>query len=327
MFSLTMDFSFSSEQLLSSTNSDDLILSQFAESVENKYYEDLQLSQSVSDMLSDIPEYNFNINFDLKTEPGLELLDNYEVKQEGSESARFAIPVDDDDIRKLLENQQNANTRKNTKWAYNVFSAWRKARGEFIPDIIHMDATALELWLTRFVMEARKQDGSEYPAKSLYYIVCGLLRYLRDKEIYSLNFLDEKDFRFANFRKVLDSRMKELVSSGVGTKVKQADPILFEDENKLWETGTFGHHSAESLQHTVFYYACKIFGLRGQDEHRALECSQFSVGKDGEKKYIRFVGRNNKTYQGGLAQMRIQNKDIKHYCAEGRIHLFIHLFI
>ena len=43
LFSLTMDFSFSSEQLLSSTNSDDLILSQFAESVENKYYEDLQL--------------------------------------------------------------------------------------------------------------------------------------------------------------------------------------------------------------------------------------------------------------------------------------------
>lgn len=64
-----MDFSFSSEQLLSSTNSDDLILSQFAESVENKYYEDLQLSQSVSDMLSDIPEYNFDINFDLQNEP------------------------------------------------------------------------------------------------------------------------------------------------------------------------------------------------------------------------------------------------------------------
>ena len=64
-----MDFSFSSEQLFSSTNSDDLVLSQFAESVENKYYQDLQLSQSVSDMLSDIPEYNFDINFDLQNEP------------------------------------------------------------------------------------------------------------------------------------------------------------------------------------------------------------------------------------------------------------------
>ena len=188
-FSLTMDFSFSSEQLFSSTTSDDLILSQFAESVENKYYEDLQLRQSVSDM-SDIPEYNFDINFDLQNEPGLELLDDYEVKQEGSES----ILVDDHDIRKLLENQQNANTRKNTKWACNVVSAWRKACGEFIPDIIHMDATALELWLTRFVMEARKQDGSEYPAKSLYYIVCGLLRYLRDKEVTLLTFLMKRIF-------------------------------------------------------------------------------------------------------------------------------------
>ena len=75
----------------------------------------------------------------------------------------------------------------------------------------------MEFWLSRFVVEARKQDGSEYPAKSLYYLVCGLLRLLRNKEIYSMNFLDEKDIRFANFRKVLDSRMKELVHTGVGT--------------------------------------------------------------------------------------------------------------
>ena len=63
---LHLEFSFSSEQLLSSTNSDNLSLSQFADSVENKYCEDLQLSQSFSDMLSDIPEFNFDINFELQ---------------------------------------------------------------------------------------------------------------------------------------------------------------------------------------------------------------------------------------------------------------------
>ena len=170
-----------------------------------------------------------------------------------------------------------------------------------------MHALTLEFWLSRFVVEARKQDGSEYPAKSLYYLVCGLLRLLRNKEIYSMNFLDEKDIRFANFRKVLDSRIKELVHTGVGTTVKQAEVILPEHEEKLWETGEFGDHSAESLQHTVYYYSCKIFGLRSCDEHQSLECTQFTVGKDdGDKKYIRFVGRSNKTYKGGLAQIQLK---------------------
>ena len=50
--------------------------------------------------------------------------------------------------------------------------------------------------LKRFVLEVRKQDGSEYPPRSLYYIVCGLLRFMRDENIHNMNFLDEKDHRF-----------------------------------------------------------------------------------------------------------------------------------
>ena len=153
------------------------------------------------------------------------------IKTEETESeSRFAAPVGESEIRKLLENQENPNTRKNTNWAYNVFSAWRKKRGAGVSDITEMDAPTMEFWLSRFVVEARKRDGSEYPAKSLNYLVCGLLRLLPNKKIYSMNFLDEKDIRFANFRKVLDSRMKELVHTGVGTTVKQAEVILPEHE-------------------------------------------------------------------------------------------------
>ena len=57
---------------------------------------------------------------------------------------RFAFPVEKGEIRTLFENQQNANTRKNTNWAYNVFSAWRKERGSDVPDITEMDLTVME---------------------------------------------------------------------------------------------------------------------------------------------------------------------------------------
>ena len=33
---------------------------------------------------------------------------------------------------------------------------------------------------------------------------------------------------------------RDLLSNGLGTKVKQADPILPEDESVLWEKGVFG---------------------------------------------------------------------------------------
>ena len=129
-----------------------------------------------------------------------------------------------------------------------------------------MNSESLNYWMQRFVLEVRKQDGSEYPSRSLYYIVCGLLRFMRDENIHNMNILDEKDHRFGVFQRVLDARMKELLSKGLGTKVRQADPILPEDEEKIWNQKVFGMQSSLALQYTVFFYNCKLFGLRGYDE-------------------------------------------------------------
>ena len=93
-------------------------------------------------------------------------------KTEETESeSRFAAPVGESEIRKLLENQENPNTQKNTNWAYNVFSAWRKESGSGVSDITEMDAPTMEIRLSRFVAEVCKQEESEYPAKSLYYLI------------------------------------------------------------------------------------------------------------------------------------------------------------
>ncbi|CAC5405395.1 unnamed protein product [Mytilus coruscus] len=96
-----------------------------------------------------------------------------------------------------------------------------------------MDAETMNTCLQRFVVEERKQDGLEYPPKSLYYIICGLLRHLRDEEIHDKNFLNENDIRFAVFCKVLNAKMKELASRGLGSITKQADPITKEDEEQF----------------------------------------------------------------------------------------------
>lgn len=181
-----------------------------------------------------------------------------------------------------------------------------------------MASDTMNFWLSRFVVEARKRNGGEYPGKSLYLMCCGLLRHLSDNGSH-INFLDEKDFAFSSFRKVLDSKMKYLLSRGVGTEIKQAPAVLPQDEEKIWNEGVFGLASAESLQHTMYFYCCKLFGQRAYDEHRGLERDQFEVGQDITGKYVHFIGRSNKTFKGGLAQKELKTKDIKHYCNEGKI--------
>lgn len=56
-----------------------------------------------------------------------------------------------------------------------------------------------------------------------------------------------------------------------------------------------------------------MFGLRAADEHRELEVSQFSIGSDENGKYLRFLGRTCKNWQGGLHQRKIEPKDLKIY--------------
>lgn len=87
------------------------------------------------------------------------------------------------EIEKLISSQENQNTKRNTRWAFGVFENWRQEKNrsvslEFaVPDLLRMDVSTMSYSLTRCVCDARKKDGSEYPPKSVYYLVCGLLRY------------------------------------------------------------------------------------------------------------------------------------------------------
>lgn len=235
-----------------------------------------------------------------------------------SSDSRFGQPVSDDEIFKLIKDQENVNTKNNTKWAMNLFEKWRANRRENIPDFKLMTTEQMSFWLGRFVMEARKRDGTEYPPRSIYLILCGLLRYLKDNGVYDKNFLDENNGEFTDFRKLVDARMKSLIDKGFGCSLKQADPILPKDEETLWQKHVFGKESAEQLLHTVFFYACKVFGLRGYDEHHDLQCEQFTIGEDSAGRFIQFTGRATKTYKGGLGHLNVQSKNLRHHSSPGK---------
>ena len=66
------------------------------------------------------------------------------------------------------------NTKQNTQWVVRAFEArstWRNS--VYVDDPVPSDilnscnAVALNKWLSLFVIEARKQDGTRYPLKTI----------------------------------------------------------------------------------------------------------------------------------------------------------------
>ena len=85
-----------------------------------------------------------------------------------------------------------------------------------------------------------------------------------------MSILSEKDPTFSRARAALDARMKQLTKAGVGCARKQAQPLSLQQEETLWEKGIFSLNTGEGLMYAVLWYNCKLFGLRGGDEHRDL---------------------------------------------------------
>ena len=119
--------------------------------------------------------------------------------------------------------------------------------------------------------------------------------------MHDINPLSVNDSRFGNFRVTLDAEMKRLHGLGLGTVTKRAEPISPDEECLLWSSGQFGCHDGKALLNTVYYYNCKIFGLRSYDEHRNLQCSQYEKKVDEQGRiYLQYTDFGNKTNRGGL---------------------------
>ena len=86
--------------------------------------------------------------------------------------------------------------------------------------------------LCRFIFEVRKQDGSEFPPNSLHHIVSGIQGYIRWNGKPAIDIFKDKEF--AEFHVCLDSKMKHLQKSGLGSQKRKAEPLTIEEEELLW---------------------------------------------------------------------------------------------
>ena len=196
-----------------------------------------------------------------------------------SPSSRFNETVTEDIIEQSSKGIIPKSTAKATSWAVRTFSDWitqrNKRNSEVFPSDLFDKPYPIDIMsscLQRFVSEARRVDGTPYPPKTLYQILCGLLRHSRERQSDALNFLDRKDARFKKLHGTCDSVFHALREQGVGADKKSAKIVTKVDEDKLWESGVLNCTSAEGLQKAVFfmlekYAACEEGRSRGISSH------------------------------------------------------------
>ena len=133
--------------------------------------------------------------------------------------------------------------RKNTQWALSTFLSWHDKRNQCfreepekqVPlDILGSnDPVAICKWFTFFVAEVRKKDGTEYPPKTLYLLLTGILRHMRSRNDVCPNFLDTQAPSFASFHNALDNVLRDLRVRGIGAESQQTETFSKDDEEKL----------------------------------------------------------------------------------------------
>ena len=234
-------------------------------------------------------------------------------KAQASSLRPFATPVTEADIQHAKQNAVPKSTKRDTEYCTRMWKEWCPSREQssncVIPPLCELNKSQLQHWMSRFVMELRKKDGSVFPPNSLHHICCGLMRYLRSSGKPELDIF--KDSEFAEFRTVLDSQMKRLKAAGIGANKKKAEPITVEEEEILWQKGLLGDSNPQTLVDTMLFMNGIYFALRGGKEHRDLrhEPSQILlVEKPGERSYLKYAEDISKNHPGGLKGRNVTPK-------------------
>ena len=208
-------------------------------------------------------------------------------------------------------------TKEQTEWAVKVWKEWALARNTrllsdeepFRSTFCELTLPEMDFWLSRFILEVRKKNGDPYPPNTLYQLICGLQRQLREHGRADIKLFDNPSLH--GFRSTLDGEMRRLNGTGNYLNKKQAQPITQEQENRLWELGLLGDHNAQVLLNTIVYQVGYFFALRSGNEHRRLRHSPSQIQvyePPGDHAYLVYREDISKTKQGGLASKKKKNQ-------------------
>ncbi|CAC5389685.1 unnamed protein product [Mytilus coruscus] len=187
-------------------------------------------------------------------------------------TSRFHEPKTAKEIEDMQSKKFADSTMSKIKWATTLFKQWKSTRNirandpnvglsPIRVDLAEMSLDELNYFISRFICDVRKTDGTEYPPDTLYSLVICLQLYM-DTLGYNHKFLS--DSSFIQIKNSLDNVMK--LRAEVRVPKKQAEEISLEEEEKLWASGSLGSDNARHLLNTLVYLIGLNFALRAKSK-------------------------------------------------------------
>ena len=178
---------------------------------------------------------------------------------EGKEvtQSKWFVVASKEEMEQICKGFVRKNTWKATNWAVKVIDQWQMQRKELTnPDgklypsnlLDNPKLSELNYWLSRFVVEARRENGDPYPARTLSNLLAGLYRHCQECDAACPKFMNRKDPHFKELNGAIQVRSRELCVSGVGAVVKHAAVIREQEEHALWESKVIGDPNPLALQ-------------------------------------------------------------------------------
>ncbi|XP_062604368.1 zinc finger MYM-type protein 4-like [Saccostrea cucullata] len=216
------------------------------------------------------------------------------VSQQTMSGTRFES-IDENDIDKYINEQENKNTWRKTSADINLLKSFLETQNESRP-IEAIPHSELSNILCKFFLSVRKPDGSNYEPNTLRSFMSSFDRYLRKRKY---GFQIVSSIEFVKVREVVKAKQRSLKGEGKGNLSKKADPLTDIEINKLWECGLLGVQTSESILNSLWLFNTIYFGLRGSDEHRSMSWGDICLQTDiSGVEYLTFNERQSKTRQG-----------------------------
>lgn len=129
----------------------------------------------------------------------------------------------------------------------------------------------LSKWLCVYVLETRTHDGEPYPSKTIYALLCGILREMRASNLGYPNFLLKENPSFDKFCKTLDNYLKSYIKKELDVIQLPLKLLQKKTRNGFGALGYWTLIHPKLCFELFFIIVANFFA---QCEHRNLSLSQ-----------------------------------------------------
>ena len=127
-------------------------------------------------------------------------------------------------ILEYIDSGRNLNTKRKTDQCIGLFKRYLSQQFVLLPPE-EQDHDDLNKYLCRFLIQLKKEDGTEYEPVTIRNIVGSICRYLKDKHY--ANILEHPNFR--DLQEAMKTKMKDLKEKGMGSGPRTASALTSEE--------------------------------------------------------------------------------------------------